>query len=163
MYKTALALTSAALMLTATTAAATEHEPPEPLVITACDGEVTIEVINDNIKVREGEASFAVTGNFVFRISDEDSSVVVRVPGRVSGRLTETGGIITNYGRTLLIPDPNFPFLAAAIAEAGLPELPLIIGKVVITDTFNAEDGFIASEITRINGRVVDVCELLDR
>ena len=42
-------------------------------------------------------------------------------------------------------------------------ELPLINDKVVITDTVDADGELIASGITSINGRVVDVCELLDR
>ena len=161
MHKTALALTSAALMFTATTAAAQEHEPPP---LKACGSELTIELVKENSKRRDGETSFAVSGNVVLRISDEDSSVVVRLPGRVSGKATETGGIVTQTGRIMLFPDPELPFVAEAIARAGLPELPLIIGKVVIEDTFDPEIGeFIDSEILSVNGRVIDVCELLAR
>ena len=75
-----------------------------------------------------------------------------------------SGGTITQTGRTLLVPDPAFPFQAEAIAAAGLPELPLIIGKVVFTETVDPVTGApLSVDITSVNGRVVDVCELLAR
>ena len=165
MYRTVLALASAALMLSASAAAAQETEPPPELPpIEACGSTVTIEVLKAELNERLGETSFAVSGNFVLRISDEDSSVVVRTPGRVTGEETETGGILTQTGRTLLVANPEFPFQAEAIARAGLPELPLIIGKVVITDTFDPVTGApTGQEITSVKGRVIDVCELLAR
>lgn len=162
MYRTALALTSAALMLTATTAAAQETEPPPgPPPINACGTVLEVEELKANINERSSETGFALTGNLVLRISDEDSSVVVRLPGRFSVKFTETGATVTSTGRTLLVPVD--PALAAAIARAGLPELPLIIGRLVIKDTLDANGMPIASEITSINGRVIDVCELLAR
>ncbi len=165
MYRTALALTSAALMLTAPTATAQETEPPpEQFGIEACGSMLTFEELKANFNERGTKRGFAVSGNVVLRISDDDSSIVVRLPGRFSLEFTATGGIATNTGRTLLVPDPNLPFLAEAIAEAGLPELPLIIGRVVTTDTVDPETGeLIAAEVTSVKGRVIDVCELLAR
>lgn len=157
MYRTALALTSAALMLTAMPAAAQETEPPPgPPPLNACGTTLKVEEVKVNIHRRETKTGFALSGNFVLRISDEDSSVVVRVPGHVSVKITETGATITNTGRTLLIGDPA---LAEAIEEAGLPELPLIIGRVVIEDNLEGT----APEIVSVKGRVIDVCELLAR
>ncbi len=157
MYRTALALTSAALMLMATTAAAQETEPPPgPPPINACGTTpLMVEEVKVNINQRENETGFGASGVFVLRISDEDSSVVVRQSGSFSVKLTESGATVTNNGRTLLIP--NDPALAEAIEEAGLPELPLIIGRVVI------EDGPNGPEIVSVKGRVIDVCELLAR
>jgi len=163
-FKTALALASAALMLPATSAAAEETEPPTgPPPISACGKTLKVEELKANFNERAGETGFAVSGNLVLRISDEDSSVVLRLPGRFSVEFTETGSTITNTGRTLLVPDPAFPHVAESIAQAGLPEVPLIIGKVVITETVDPVTGAISAEIGTINGRVIDVCELLAR
>jgi len=68
---------------------------------------------------------------------------------------------VIQTGRTLLIP--TFPFQAEAIARAGLPELPLISGRVVINETFDPVTGAPIAEILSVKGRVVDVCELLAR
>jgi flagellar basal body rod protein FlgG len=156
MYRTALALTSATLMLTATTAAAQETEPPPgPPPINACGTTLKVQVLKEDFQRRETKTGFALSGNLVLRISDEDSSVVVRQSGRFSVKLTETGATVTNTGRTLL----DNPGLAEAIEEAGLPELPLIIGRVVIEDNLEGT----APEIVSVKGRVIDVCELLAR
>ena len=165
MYRTALALTIVALMLPATAAAAQEPEPPlEMPPIELCGSTLTIEVLEDGTNERHDETSFAVSGNSVLRISDEDSSVVVHLPGHVSGEATETGGIVTETGHSLLIANPEYPFQAEAIARAGLPELPLIIGRVVITETSDPVTGAgTGYEITSVKGRVIDVCELLAR
>jgi len=164
-YRTAFALASAALMLPATAAAAQETEPPPgPPPINACGSMLTVEELRFKINERSGETSYAASGNVVLRISDEDSSVVVRLPGRVSVELTETSRTLTNTGRTLLIPDPAVPFVAESIARAGLPELPLISGRVVIRETLDPATGLaIAGDIVSVRGRVVDVCELLAR
>ena len=156
MYRTALALTSAALMLTATTAAAQETEPPPgPPPINACGTSLEVEVLKEVFQRRDTGTGFTTSGTVVLRISDDDGSVVVRQSGRFSVRLTETGATVTNTGRTLL----DNPGLAEAIEEAGLPGLPLIIGRVVIKDNLEGT----APEIVSIRGRVIDVCELLDR
>ena len=161
-YKTALALASVALMLPATAAAAEETKPPGPPPINACGSTLTIEEVKANFKERPSETGFAVSGNLVLRISDKDSSVVVRLPGRFSVEFTgpETG-IVTQTGRTLLIP--TFPFQAAAIARAGLPQLPLISGRVVINETFDPITGAPVADILSVDGHVTDVCELLAR
>lgn len=163
-FKTALAIASAALILPATVAAAEETEPPtEPPTITACGSTLTVEELKANFNERLGETGFAVSGNLVLSISDEDSSVVVRLPGRITGEFTETSGLITQTGRTLLVPDPAFPFLAEAIARAGLPELPVIDGRVVFTETYDPVTGAPTVEVTSFNGHVTDLCELLAR
>lgn len=156
MYRTALALTSAALMLTATTAAAQETEPlPGPPPINACDTSLEVEVLKEVFQRRDTGTGFTTSGTLVLRISDDDSSVVVRQSGRFSVRLSETGAAVTNTGRTLL----DNPGLVDAIEEAGLPGLPLIIGRVVIEDNLEGT----SPEIVSIRGRVIDVCELLAR
>lgn len=156
MYRTALALTSAALMLTATPAAAQETEPPPgPPPINACGTTLKVEEVKSVFQRRETKTGFALSGTLVLRISDEDSSVVVRQSGRFSVKLTETGATVAYSGRTLL----DNPGLAEAVKEAGLPELPLIIGRVVIEDNLKGT----APKIVSVKGRVVDVCELLAR
>ncbi len=157
MYRTALALTSAALMLTATTAAAQETEPPPGLPpIEACGEMLAVKEVRNNLETRSNETGFVRTGTRVLRISDEDSSVVVpEQAGRFSVELSETGATVTSTGRTLLVP--NDPALVEAIEAAGLPEFPLIVGRLVI------EDGLNGPEIVSVKGRVIDVCELLAR
>jgi hypothetical protein len=152
MYRTALALTSAALMLltTASPAAAEEHE----FTVNACDSVLTFEELKGVINEKLGETTYAASGNLVFRISDEDSSVVVRLPGRVSSETTGNIVTVTQHGRSLVFAD----------AESGLPELALIVGTVVEEVAFDLVTGdFISAEITSVKGRVVDVCELLAR
>ena len=165
MYRTASALTSAVLMLTATSAAAEETEPPPgPPPIDACGSMLTIEELKAQVNEHPIASGFVFTGNVVLRISDEDSSVVVRIPGRVIGEFTGTDSTITNTGHTLLISDPALPFQAEALAEAGLPEVPLIIGRVVIHETLDPMTGMpVDAEIDSVTGRVIDVCELLAR
>jgi hypothetical protein len=162
MYRTALALTSAALMLltTASPAAAEEHE----FTINACGSVLTAEELKAQINEQPGEAGFAFSGNVVLRLSDEDSSVVLRLPGRLNVEFTGTSEIVTQTGRTLLFADPEFPLIAEAHALAGLPALALISGKVMYTFTFDPVTGEPTSlEFTSVKGRVVDVCELLAR
>ena len=165
MYRTALALASAAIMFTPTAAAAEETEPPTgPPPIIACGSTLTVEEVNAHFNDRSDESGFAFSGNLVLRISDADSSVVVRLPGHFVVEFTETGNTVTNIGRTLVFPDPSVPFVAEAIAQAGLPELPLITGRVVIEETVDPVTGdLIGFEITSFTGHVVDVCELLAR
>ena len=162
MYRTALALTSAALMLltTASPAAAEEHE----FTINACGSVLKGEELKAQINEQPGEAGFAMSGNVVLRLSDEDSSVVLHLPGRLTVEVTDAGEIVTQTGRTLLSADPAYPFQAEAFAQAGLPELALISGRVVQKVTIDpVTDEPTALEITSVKGRVVDVCELLAR
>jgi hypothetical protein len=162
MYRTALALTSAALMLltTASPAAAEEHA----YTINACGSVLTIEELKAQINEQPGEAGFAMSGNVVLRLSDEDSSVVLRLPGRLNVEFTDAGDIVTQTGRTLLSADPAYPFMGEAHALAGLPEMALISGQLVYTYTFDPVTGEPTSlSIDSVKGRVIDVCELLAR
>lgn len=151
MYKTALALTTAAALMltTASPAAADEHE----FTINACDSVLTFEELKTVFNEKPSETGFSISGNYVLRISDEDSSVVLRVPGRISVETTGNIDTVTQTGRSLLFPD-----------QAGFPEVALIVGKVVEEVTFDPVTGEgISAEITSVKGRVVDVCELLAR
>ena len=151
MYRTTLALTSAALMLltTASPAAAEEHE----FTVNLCDSVLTFEELKGVINEKLGETTYAASGNLVFRISDEDSSIVLRLPGRVSSETTGNIVTVTQHGRNLLF-NP----------ESGLPELALIVGTVVVEVTIDpVTDEAISAETTSVKGRVVDVCELLAR
>jgi hypothetical protein len=160
-------------MLTATTPAAAEPKPPEELptfTITSCgDQTLTVEALNLPGNFRPGEDdAFSVAGNYTARITDGDSSIVLRLPGLLTGEMNDGVGTITQSGRSLLFGDPMFPFIAEEIEKEGLPELSVIVGKFVYENTLiptAVPDVFIPTsfDIVRIDGRVIDVCELLAR
>jgi hypothetical protein len=140
-------------------AAAQEHPPP----IFACGGQITIEVLKDTTNFKELDFGFQTAGNAVLRVSDGDSSVLLRLPGRARVTFDPETGTSTQSltGQTLLVPFTEEQ--RAAIEAAGLPELALIKGRVVITEEFNPETGEpISAQVVSHTPNVTDVCALLD-
>jgi hypothetical protein len=154
---------AAPLALAVATPASAEPVPPPPLP-PMCDGEVlTIEFVRDTSRFHPREFGFSVTGNGIVRLSDGDSSVDVRVPGRLSITDDPEAGTLTFVlsGRNLLFAET--PAQREALEAAGLPEIALITGRVVIVSTFDPEEETVSEEIVSFTPHVVDVCALLDR
>jgi hypothetical protein len=151
---------SAPLALSFASPAAADEGPP-PLSLSACGGTVTLEQVVDTTRLIETRAGIQIVGNGVVRLSDEDSAIDVRIPGRVSFSSDPETGVtrIVLTGQTLLIPDTEA--LRTALADADLPEIALIKGRVVILETFDEETGTVTDQIVSATPRVTDVCELL--
>jgi len=138
----------------------------EPLpTFDACGGTVTLEFIKDTTRFHGAPDGFSVTGNGIVRLSDADSSVVIRIPGRVRFTDDLEAGVrtIVLSGHNLLLPET--PGQAAAFAAAGLPEIVLIKGRVVVTERIR-EDGSTVPGSERVvshTPNVTDVCALLAR
>jgi hypothetical protein len=154
----AVALAAPLALLFASPATADQGPPPRPL--DACGGTVTVETIVDTTRFIETKSGFQIVGNGVVRLSDQNSSADIRIPGRVSFSGDETGTRIVLTGRNLLIPDTES--LRAALADAGLPDIALITGRVVILETFDEETGTVTDRIVSATPKVTDVCALLN-
>lgn len=128
-----------------------------------CGGSITITELKNNAKQNfEGdEFGFEerVRGNIVARIDSGDRSVVVRLPGLARITADEDSFTFLGTGRTLFIPVAEEQFESQR--RAGLPDLALVIGRVEATTTFDPSTGEAVEEIT-YNGKVVDVCDLLE-
>lgn len=156
-----LAVALAAPLALSFASSASADEGPPPSSVHACGGTVTVETLVDTTRFVETKSGFQIVGNGVVRLSDEDSSVDIRIPGRVSfGPDAATGGTrIVLSGRDLLIPDTKS--LAAALADAGLPDIALITGRVVVVETFDEQTGTVTDRIVSATPHVTDVCALL--
>ena len=157
------AVLSAPLALAAVgPASAAEHAG---FSIQACGTSVTLELIKDTTRFKEREFRFQASGNAVVRASDGDSSVDIRVPGRVAITDDVETGVrtIVLTGSTLLLPET--PGQAAALAAAGLPRLALIKGRVVLTERIDAQGMAVpgSERVVRFTPNVTDVCALLAR
>ena len=158
----AVALATPLVLGFAPSAAAAEELP----TFDACGGAVTLEVVKDTTRFHERPDGFSLTGNAVVRLSDADSSVTIRVPGRLV--LTEDPDTrvrtLVLSGQNLLLPET--PGQAAAFAAAGLPEIPLIEGRVVLTERFDPRTGVVvpfSERVVSYTPNVTDVCALLAR
>jgi hypothetical protein len=152
---------SAPLAFSCASPAAADEGPP-PLTLSACGGTVTLEQIVDTTRLIETKAGIQIVGNGVVQLSDRDSTIDVRIPGRVSFSSDAETGVtrIVLTGQTLLIPDTEG--LRTALADAGLPDIALIHGRVVIVENFDEETGTVTDRIVSATPRVTDVCALLD-
>jgi hypothetical protein len=153
----AVALAAPLALSFASPAVADEAPPP----ILGCGGGVSVEPIVDTTRFIETKSGLQIVGNGVARVSDGDSSVDVQIPGRASFSLDPATGAtrIVLSGQILLIPDTES--LATALADAGLPEIALVTGRVVILQTFDEATGTFTAEIVSATPHVTDVCALL--
>ena len=89
--------------------------------------------------------------------------MTLHVPGRVRFGAGDSpqDARITLTGRTVLLPDTQV-VVREAFREAGLPDIALITGRVVIDETYNDEGELTDVDIS-YRGRVTDVCALLAR
>lgn len=156
----------AGVLCAAPAAYADGHEPAGPPPIRACGSEIEVTELRNDVRFEERAFGFQLTGNAVLRFSDADSSVDLRIPGRL--RLTDdpaTGvRTIVLTGRNLLVPES--PGQDAAIRRAGLPELPVIPGRVVLRERFDPQTGATrpgTEEVVSYTGNVTSLCTLLAR
>jgi len=164
----AIALTGAlALPASALADSHDEEPPPPPPMPELCGGVLDIELIVDRTKFKPLENGFQQQGQAIVRISDEDSSVDIRVPGRLV--LTEDLGTglrtIVLSGQNLLVPVTEGQLDAQR--EAGLPDLALVKGRVVLTEQITAggaEGPAVpgSERVVSFTKNVTDVCALLD-
>ncbi len=132
--------------------------PVEP-----CGSTLVATVVKDTTNTREHEVFGQTTGNAVVELTDADSTVTLNVPGRVrfgTGDRPQDARI-TLTGRTVLLPDTSLA-VREAFREAGLPDIALITGRVVIDEAYNDEGELTDVDIS-YRGRVTDVCALLAR
>jgi len=152
----AVALAAPLALSVAAPAAAEVGPPPVP----ACGGTVSVQTIVDTTQFVETKSGFQIVGNGVVRLSDQNSSVDVRIPGRVSFSTDKTGATrIVLTGRNLLVPDTES--LRTALADAGLPDIALVTGRVVVLETFDEATGTVTDRIVSASPHVTDVCALL--
>jgi hypothetical protein len=136
--------------------------PPPPSAVELCGTPVDIRVVRDDSRFRERDRGFQVQGFLSVEVSDADSSVVLTAPGRI--RVTEdraTGRrTLVLTGRNLLLPDLELE--RDALRAAGLPDIPLITGRVVLEETFDPATGeTLTGRVVSVAGSVTDVCALL--
>jgi hypothetical protein len=152
---------AAPLVLGFAPSAAAEEGPPP---VQACGGSITLEIVEDTTRFHERADGFSVTGNGIAQLSDADSSVTIRIPGRVSFSEDPDTGVrtIVLTGHNLLLPETEGQ--AAAFAAVGLPEIVLIQGRVVVQEEFDPETGETVPGSERVlsyTPHVTDVCALL--
>ena len=169
--RTPVILASALLAVAATASPAVAAKPepvPTPPTETIghlCGG-ITITVTKNTAKVTsEADASgFTehVRGNFVQQVTSlrTGRSVVVRTPGRVHVVGTRERVTISNSGRTFLLAFGELQ--AEAHRGAGLPDVAVVSGRVVIERTLDPVTGAPVDDDITYTGHVTDVCELLE-
>ena len=138
----------------------------EPLpTYDACGGSVTLEFLRDTTRFHAAPDGFAVTGNGIVRLSDADSSVDIRIPGRVRFSDDPDAGTrrIVLSGHILSLPAT--PGQAAAFAAAGLPGISLIKGRAVVTERILGDGSTVpgSERVVSHTPNVTDVCALLAR
>ncbi|PWW21461.1 hypothetical protein JD79_00593 [Geodermatophilus normandii] len=165
MRKTAaLALSAPLAVAIATPAQAQEID----VTFEACGTTIGVEVLQDTTRFVEREFGFQLVGNSVVRLHDleagQDSSVDIHIPGRLVLTVdprTNTQTIVLS-GANLLYPET--PGQAAALAAAGLPEVSLVRGRVVIEERVDPETGMpveFSQRVVSYTPHVTDVCALL--
>ncbi len=100
------------------------------------------------------------------RFADMDSSVDLRLPGRIRVIDDPATGVrtIVLTGRSLLFPET--PGQEDALEQAGLPELPVILGRVVLTERVDPQSGAAipgTEEVVSYTPNVTSLCTLLAR
>ena len=56
---------------------------------------------------------------------------------------------------------PDTESLRTALADAGLPDIALVTGRVVVLETFDEATGTVTDRIVSASPHVTDVCALL--
>jgi hypothetical protein len=156
----------AALLLSAPLAvavAAPAQAQTIDFTVDACGTTVGVETLVDTTRFLEKKSGFQVVGNAVVRLHDleGDASVDIRIPGRVRFTVDEDGvQTIVLSGHNLLLPET--PGQAAAFELAGLPEISLIKGRVVLRERLGEQGPIEGSQrVVRHTPNVTDVCALL--
>ena len=160
----ALALSAPLAVAIASPAQAQEIEA----TFDACGTTIGVEFPRDTTRLVEREFGFQVVGNSVARLYDleagQDSYVDIHIPGRLVLTVdprTNTQPIVLS-GANLLYPET--PGQAAAFAAAGLPEVSLVKGRVVIEERIDPETGMTVEFSQRVvssASNVTDVCALV--
>jgi hypothetical protein len=129
----------------------------------ACGTTIGFETLKDTTRFLERGFGFQVVGNAVVRLYDlnggEDSFVDIRIPGRAAFTVDPETNIqtIVLTGSTLLFPDQ--PGQAEAFEAAGLPEVSLIKGRVVITEQLGPEGPIEGTQqVVSYTPNVTDLC-----
>lgn len=156
----------AGALVAAPAAYADEHDSAGPAQLAGCGTTLTVTELKNNARFKERASGFQGTGDLVLRISDADSSVDLRLAGRIRLSDDPATGVrtIVLTGRILLVPET--PGQEAAIQRAGLPELPVIIGRVVLTERFDPRTGATlpgTEEVVSSTPKVTSLCTLLAR
>ena len=134
--------------------------------VDACGTRIGVEFLNDTTHAKEHKFGFQIVGNADARLYDlnggEDSFVDIRIPGRVRVTFdpeTNTQTIVLS-GSNLLVPET--PGQAAAFAAAGLPEVSLIKGRVVVQEQIGPKGPIEGTQrVVSYTPNVTDVCALL--
>lgn len=156
-----LAVASAAPLALSFASPAVADDGPPGNSVPACGGTVTVETIVDTTRFIETKSGVEIVGNCAVGLSDENSSVDIRIPGRESFSADPSGATrIVLSGQNLLVPDTES--LRQALADAGLPDIALISGRVVILETFDEKTGTVTDRIVSATPKVTDVCALLN-
>lgn len=161
MNRLAGALATAALLtlLLPVGTATAQDEPDE--TFPACGGDVSLFVVSDSFRAKEHSFGLQFTGTGTLRLADDDSSIVVRIPGRL--RIEEEGGLRTfvSSGQTLITP--LTPGETAAVSAFFGTDLVLVQGKTVFSERIRSDGTTIegSQRVVSVSGRVTDLCASL--
>lgn len=154
------ALATAALLTLLPAGIAQAQEEPDTTV-SACGGEVSVFVVSENIQAKEQSFGFRFTGNVVLRLADEDSSIVVRTPGRLL--IEEENGLRTSTSSGQNLFAPVTPGELAATREFFGTDLVLVQGRIVSSERIRPDGSVIegSQQVASASGRITDLCEAL--
>ena len=159
-----VALTGALALPTPALADSHEEPPPSPPPPALCGGAVRVELLRDRTRFKPFENGFQQQGSLRLRVSDEDSSVELNLPGRLRLADDPQSGVrtIVLSGRNLLLPATDGEL--AAVRRAGLPDIALVTGRVVLTEGIKPDGSIVpgSERVESFTPRVTDVCALLD-
>ena len=159
-----VALTGALALPTPALADSHEEPPPSPPPPALCGGAVEVELLRDRTRFKPLENGFQQQGSLRLRVSDKDSSVELNLPGRLRLADDPQSGVrtIVLSGRNLLLPATDGEL--AAVRRAGLPDIALVTGRVVLTEGIKPDGSIVpgSERVESFTPRVTDVCALLD-